>query len=262
MKFRFTIGRKIGSGFSAMIFLTIIAFILTTRIVDDNKNKTEQVIQQFTPSVRLLKELKSLLDRSENLISKWYYVQGSDDTPEKNELRKMIRSDYPDIKTEIQDISKNWNAEDKNSIRMLFSLIDKQFLSYQVDVMSPLSAWKSYEDPTVKFMVTLPFEESLETSKVIYEHLSILVEKQQKNAGIVSDEMLHSFTFLQNLVKWVGLVLVLGGIIIATFTVKSIVSPILKLKNILQSMDAALYLTRKSGNGMTRSGKCRWPLNT
>ena len=61
MGFRFTIGRKIGTGFGILLFLTTIAFILTIVTVTKSKQQTESVVGQVTPSVSALKQLNFLL---------------------------------------------------------------------------------------------------------------------------------------------------------------------------------------------------------
>jgi CHASE3 domain sensor protein len=51
MKFRFTIGRRIGLGFGMLILLTIVVFGLTIFTLKDSKQRTETVVSQVTPSV-------------------------------------------------------------------------------------------------------------------------------------------------------------------------------------------------------------------
>ena len=68
MGFRFTIGRRIGTGFGTLIVLTIIAFVLTLSIVSDSKKKTTTVVDQVAPSVAALKEFNFLLQRSQTVI--------------------------------------------------------------------------------------------------------------------------------------------------------------------------------------------------
>jgi CHASE3 domain sensor protein len=43
MAFKFTIGRKIGTGFGALLLLTLIAFIFTIVTVTKSKQQTDSV---------------------------------------------------------------------------------------------------------------------------------------------------------------------------------------------------------------------------
>ena len=69
MKLRFTIGRKIGLGFGVIIFLFIVASVLTNVTLNDSRKKTDQVTEIYNPSVTALKELDNLLNRSKLLIT-------------------------------------------------------------------------------------------------------------------------------------------------------------------------------------------------
>jgi len=70
---KLTIGRRLNLGFGIFIVLTITAFILTLLTLSSSRTTTENVIGKVTPSVAALKEFNFLLQRSQTLISKWYY---------------------------------------------------------------------------------------------------------------------------------------------------------------------------------------------
>lgn len=157
MKFRFTIGRKIGTGFGALLFLTLIAFIFTIVIVTKSKQSTESVVGQVTPSVSALKEFNFILQKSQTLISKWNYNQSGNDDPSKTELRNLINKDYPHIKKEINSLSNNWTKEEIEKAKTIIQFSDGLFRLYQEEIMTPLNSWESYDDANVKFLVTSPF---------------------------------------------------------------------------------------------------------
>ena len=64
MKFRFTIGRKIGTGFGILIFLTLIVFILTQDNLIRARRINNQINELYNPSVAQLQELKLLVVES------------------------------------------------------------------------------------------------------------------------------------------------------------------------------------------------------
>jgi len=59
MKFKFTIGRKIGLGFGILLFLTFVVFILTKRTIDASRKVNYLIIKVYSPSVDALQELKN-----------------------------------------------------------------------------------------------------------------------------------------------------------------------------------------------------------
>ena len=236
MAFRFTIGRKIGTGFGVLVFLTMIAFILTIFTVTKSKQQTESVVGQVTPSVSALKEFNFLLQKSQTLISKWYYLQAGDDAPHKNELRNLINKDYPNIKIKIGDLSKDWTSEERENYKTIVKFSDELFNVYKNEIMSQISSFDSYQDATVYFPAKISFEDTEEKIKVLYTQLNELISQKQKNAEATTDLMFNSFNFLENFVKLLGIGLIVGGILIAIFTTNSITKPIQALKKMLLSM--------------------------
>lgn len=236
MKLRFTIGRKIGLGFGVIIFLTVIAFFLTNITLNDSRKKTDQVTEIFNPSVATLKELDNLLNRSKLLITKWYYVQTGDDAADKKALRTILHDEYPALKKKITTYSVNWNKDEQDSIDAILALIEQMFKSYQEDVMDKLNSFDTYNDLNVKFEALLPFEDLDAKFKIINENLSALIDRQNMNASDNSNEMLNSFSFLQKIVIWLFFILPLGAILIAVFTVRTIVRPIHQLRKMLVAM--------------------------
>lgn len=261
MKFRFTIGKKIGLGFGIILFLFIVASLLTNVTLNDSRKKTDQVTEIYNPSVATLKELDNLLNRSKLLITKWYYVQTGDDATDKKALRTLLKEEYPELKNKIKKYSVNWNKDEQESIEAILTLISQMFTSYQDDVMSKLNSFDTYNDSNVKFEALLPFEDLDVKFKVINENLSTLIDKQNSNASNNSDEMLTSFNFLQKIVIWLGVILVFGGILIAVFTVRTIVRPIQQLKKILLMMGRGVLPQEHIKNTNDEIGEMSLALN-
>jgi len=236
MAFKFTIGRKIGAGFGIVLLFVVIAFIYTNVTIAESKKKTDQVVQVVTPSVAALETFQLKLQRSQILITKWFHVQSPDDDPFKKELRELIKFRYAESKKQIEDLSTNWTKEEKESIKTIFALTDKLFVHYHDEIMTQLNSFSVYDDAGTLFTVRLAFEEVDDQLKVIYTQLDSLIDSQKKNAESVTGEMFRSFNLLMQVVKWLGIVLVIGGLLTALFTVRTIVKPVRKLKNILQDM--------------------------
>lgn len=180
MAFKFTIGRKIGTGFGVLLLLTLIAFIFTIVTITRSKQQTDSVVGQVTPSVSALKEYNFILQKSQTLISKWFYVQTPNDDPAKTELRNLISKDYPHIKAEINALSNDWSKEEKEKAKSIIAFSDGLFRLYQEEIMTPLNSWESYQDATIKFTVNQPFEDSQEKIKMLYNQLNDLITQKRK----------------------------------------------------------------------------------
>ncbi len=117
------------------------------------------------------------------------------------------------------------------------------FESYQNDVMSKLSSFEAYNDSNIKFEALLPFEELDVKFHNIHQNLSSLIDKQNSNASDNSNDMLSSFSLLQQTVNWLGIILIIGGIVIAILTVRSIIRPLKGLRKILLMMGKGVLPT-------------------
>ncbi|MES2394927.1 MAG: SpoIIE family protein phosphatase [Bacteroidota bacterium] len=235
MKFRFTIGKKIALGFGVIVFLTIVSFFFTNVTLNGSREKTREVTEIYNPSVTALKELDNLLNLSRLGSTEWLALQTAD-IPQKKSLVKLIHEDYPKLKVTILELSHKWNAEEQDAIRAILSLIDKMFLKYQDGIMTPLYDIEEYNDMLTFFMASQLFEDSYEEHLLIKKKLEDLIEEQNSNATRNSTEMFQSFSFLNTIVITLGIILFLGGILIAGFTIRSIVQPIQQLKKILLMM--------------------------
>ncbi|MGZ3904115.1 MAG: SpoIIE family protein phosphatase [Bacteroidia bacterium] len=240
MAFKFTIGRKIGAGFGIVILFTVAAFIYTNVIITESKKKTDEVVQVVTPSVAALETFHQKIQRSQILITKWFHVQSPDDDPFKKELRDLIKFQYKDVKKDIDTISLYWTKEEKDEMNTIFSLTDKLFKHYQDEIMSQLVSFSSYDDAAIKFPVQLALDEVDEQLNIIYTRLNALIEAQKTNAKDVTGQMFKSFNLLLTIVKWLGILLVFGGLLTAIFTVRTIVKPVKKLKYVIQDMSYGL----------------------
>lgn len=233
MKFRFTIGRKIALGFGIILILFLLSSLLTNLTLVESRKKTDKVTKIFNPSVAALKEMDNLLNRSKFLITKWFYFQSSDDIPEKNALRTLLKIEYPLLIDKIHKLSPDWNEDERKQIEEIISMINTMFSSYENDIMLPLNSFDSYQD---RFSLEITFEDLNSPFVRISDRLKILIIKQNSNANDNTTEMLSSFSFLQQIVVWLGVILLIGGVLIAFYTIRSIVQPIQQLKRILLMM--------------------------
>lgn len=237
MKFRFSIGRKIGIGFAILILLTISAFYVTQSTIDRSRDINDKINRIYAPSVSKLENFNLILVRSKMLILKWVYFQSGDELAEKKELRSLIYTEYPKLKRDIQNLSKQWLKEEQDAIVRIFEITEELVAKHE-EIIHSIKTWESYDDPSIMLLARNSVEENdidLGTKRALSE-LAKLIEVQRKNSVQISDEMLASFDLLQTIVRWVAIVLLVGGVLIAFFTVRSIVKPIHELKSMLLSM--------------------------
>ena len=242
MKFRFTIGRKIGTGFGILILLTLVVFILTQNNLNHARRINKQINELYNPSVAQLTELKLLIVQSKMYIVKWVYVQTLDNTQEKNNLRLIINKKYPKTKVDIGVLSAGWEEDQQIKMAKLFEQIDLLF-KMDKEIMETLTSFEDYDDAmNIMFMTSSVDEGEInQLTKEIVFNLDHSILLQKKNTEKVSDKMVKSFDVLEMFVQWFGLALIIGGVFIAFFTILSIVKPIQELRSILVSMGKGIW---------------------
>lgn len=233
---RFTIGRRIGLGFAIFILLTVVAFVLTVITLNDSKRRTETVVRKVAPSVAELKELNLILQRSHTDISKWYFNSSFNDIDFRNELENIIKVEYPEKKQILTSYSEEWTKEEKEQMEVIFKKIEALFRQYQSDIMDMLSTPAAYNDPNIYLLARIPYEQSELDIKSIYKNLNSLIDSKEKFTEDVTQEMFSSINFLKTFVQLLGITLMIGGVLIAIFTTRSITKPIQVLKKMLLSM--------------------------
>lgn len=236
MRYRFTIGRRIGLGFAIFISLTVAAFLLTIYTLRESKKKTKTMVEQVTPSVAELKELNLLLQRSHTNISKWVYNKSTNDVQFRVELADIIHKEYPKKKMILTEFSKNWTDSEKKEIHEIFKRIETLFSLYEEEIMNKLQSIEDYQDGMVQAGVVMQYEDSEISIQSIYSKLYELIRIKKQYAEDVKGLMFNSIDQLKRIVQSLGILLVLGGILIGVMTTRSITKPIQVLKKMLLSM--------------------------
>lgn len=262
MAFRFTIGRKIVLGFGSLIFLTFVAFWLTLLTLTESKQINDKITNLYTPSVSALQELNILVVRSKMLIANWVNVQI--DSEDKQSLKALIKDEYPELKKRVTALAAEWTKDDKETIGSIFGLLDELIATHEY-IMTQLGTFDSYQDAGVLFEVKNMVEDTdgevNDKTRKILNNLSALITEQNEQANKKNMEMLDSFERLQKVVIGLGFILLIGGILIAFFTARTIVRPVSEVKELLLRMARGVLPHKKIRVGHDEIGEMSLALN-
>jgi len=262
MKIHLNITTRIAGGFGSLILLTIIAFVYTFIVLKDTRKKTDIVVEEVIPSLTELKDFNLLLQKSRTLISKWYYSRTvTDQYNDRVELQKLITSHYLEKKNKLLSLAKNWKTEEKEKIETLFRRTEATFALYQSEIMEKLKTLDDYRDSEKYFLAGQALEDAENALNNISRNLNLLIETKTQEADNVKQEMFKSINFLENIVKILGFILLIGGIIIAFFTIRSIVVPIMQLKDMLLKMGKGIIPKERFPNRTDEIGEMGRALN-
>ena len=245
MKFRFLIGHKIGLGFGVLIFFIIGINIQTSLTVDQSKETNQEMMTVHSPSVDALQELKIIVLQSKLMITNWVKIPVAPH-PEKQKLIDLMLETYPKQKEHISGLSEHWDEIENQKKEKIFTDIDELFVQYDF-IKSQLAVIDNYQ-PDILFLVDPMLDETGEITILannVLSDLDSLILIQRENAERGSTDMLSSFNSLSLVVRGLGSALTLAGILIAIFTVRSIVRPVQKLKSLLLLMGKGVIPNEK-----------------
>ncbi len=247
MKKRLTIGIRLYLGFGALLLLTIFAFSFTLITVNNSRKLNNRINDEISPSVQKIEEFKLEVTQSKMWIDSWYRAGGPNNNVDAPSLRRLIISTHPQLKKDLLKISSSWDDKSKNELAQILASVDTLFIAHK-QVMSQLTTTDAWGDGLIMFELGLLFDPTGEIpvrTKSILDKLDELSSHQRKNANFYSREMFNSFDLLSRLVNWMGVALVIGGLLIAVFTVRAIVIPIDKLRIIVQKLAKGIMPSEK-----------------
>ena len=238
---RFTIGRKIGIGFGIFMMATLVFLIFTTRTVNESKDLNDEITNVSSPTVKRLEDLKYLLEQSKSHIIIWANVQSNNNHPEKIRLREILSDELPIVKGKINSLENSWeNDADRLLKKKVYAKMGDLLDQYR-EVQSTFPDFQSYEpdDPFVRLYM-MEFTERDgpidQTFNDLMADLDHLIENQREASTEDSFAMISSFEQLKTYLTYLGIALIIAGIIIAILTTRSITSPVDRLKGALQSL--------------------------
>ena len=257
MSFRFTIGKKIGTGFGVLILFIIIVFggtfwavydgIKTFKELDKTSN---QLINILTPSKEYVVALKSLTVESRQLASQWLSDQSRNDVEHKMRFKDIINEAIPNKLQQLEEISKKWSDQEDveifNAIKSQYELV---FTDYH-QIMDLLPNISSYDDPFSLFSARILVDQNGTISENVnsinrnLDFLKISLIRKEGNALSInrtsSEQSRAKFQSLQ-LYWWLGGSLIIFAIFIAVFTTNTIVKPVNNLREVLLSLGKGIF---------------------
>jgi len=262
MKFRFTIGKKIGTGFGILILLTLVVFVFTYLTLQDSRQINDRINSVNTPSVKVLQELKISILESKLFLETW--IKERKPHEDKEKLITYREEEYPIIKSELIALSKNWTQDHQDSLTELFTTIDLLFDQQNMDVIDNFQEFDDYDDGMAYFIATASLEEGGEIDSYTQEamnDLNSLIAKQKAVANSANTEMLSSFEDLKFLVRNLGVALIIIGIIIAVYTTRTIVNPIQRLKAVAVKLGRGVFPKEQMNVGKDEIGEMTAAMN-
>lgn len=238
-----TIGRKIGMGFGLFIFFALVVVLLTNRSLEGSRTINEQINRVYSPSVDALVRMRNLLVSSHMLIKHWALLESRADAPEKTALVTLTQEELPELLDRLDTLMADWDAQEvarmnriAGEMRTLFDLHDR--------IKLLLPSLESYSDPFIHMERNDLAEEGgpldQQMDRVLRELDGLLSMQEQKRKDL-GGSMIRSFDSLKFFVLYLGIALVVVGLLIAFLIIRGIVTPVQRLRSVLLSLGQGIF---------------------
>jgi len=243
MAMRMTIGRKIGMGFGLFIFFALLVVVLTNRTLERSRTINDQINRVYSPSVDALVRLRNLTVNAHMLIKHWALLESRTDAPEKTELVRITNEELPRLLDRIDTLMANWDQEEVAMMGRVSQEMQALFVLHE-RIKLLLPSLESYRDPFVHMERSDLAEEGgpldQQKDKVIAQ-LDALLGLQEEKRVQLGDGMIYSFDSLKFFVLYMGIALVVIGIVVAVLIIRGIVAPVQRLRSVLLSLGKGVF---------------------
>jgi len=236
---KLSIGKRLFLGFGGLLFIVLIFGIYIMIASQKNKKVSEKIADIYTPSKTLLNEYYNIIDNSKMLIKSWVFIDKIPQTPDKLRLINLHDSIFPTFIKELEQIKSKWNEEDKKLANEITTQVKDTLFVQHKKIMALLNNFEAYDNPVTLFETQILVEDGGDViimTKKILNKLSKLQAKINKQDADANKELNNSYKSFQTYIIILLILLFITSIFTALLTSQSILSPVNRLKNILDSM--------------------------
>jgi serine phosphatase RsbU (regulator of sigma subunit)/HAMP domain-containing protein len=243
MRFRWTIGRRIGLGFGLFIFFALLVMLLTNRTLVHSRAINDQIGTVYAPSVDAVVRLRNAVVTSHTLVKHWALVESITDAPEKSTLQKITGTELPMLMDRIDTLQARWDKNEVGLMNRAFADMSVLFDMHE-NVKRLLPTFESYQDPVAYFNAKDIAEEGgnldRQTEKVLNDLDALLAALDGKRRSLRLD-MIRNFDSLRFIVLYLGSALVILGTVAAFLLVRGIVRPVGQLRTVLLQLGRGVF---------------------
>ena len=236
---KLTILKKLTLGFGVTVVIVLIFGILIFTKLQANKKISQDIVDIYSPSKNLIEKYFVHVDNSKMLIKSWVFIDKIEDTPDKRKLQKLHDSIFPALIEEIKPLSKQWSAKDKKLFEDVTLKVKDTLFAMHKEVMKSLNNMEAYDDAMSLFDASdrvVGEGDIIIFTDLIMNKLSTLRKSMNDTANEGNIELNESNSSFQSFI--VIMILIIIGISIgaAIYTIRSILTPVEKLKKSLVSL--------------------------
>ena len=145
---RFTVGKKIGGGFSVVVILLLIVFFYTFSVVNEAIKSNDKFLNIDQPSLFVINQLKDDLSKTHTYMQQWVIDESRPDEQFKLDAQVLLDNTIKNDLDTIEKLSSNWMLEAGGieEYKIISSDVSSLIDSYNNQVRNVLIDINSYQD--------------------------------------------------------------------------------------------------------------------
>ena len=263
-RFRITIAQRIWIGFGILIIFMIIYALGANSGIKRNQKINEQITENYSPSLLLLKDLLKCVDESKMLIRSWVFIDKNPESSFRNDLVMIQNKTISGIDESIKRLYKGWQPDQQKSYVQIYTLIIDSLIPLQQDIMRQLPDAESYSNAVTLYELSVQVQDGGNVAQLtnrIMNELSVLINKQVEQITISNSQTASEYKSFTNMLMLMTLILIFLSIIIAIFIIRSLIRPINYIKATLTDMSRGILPSNDIPQGKDEIGQMSKALN-
>ncbi len=261
---RITIAQRIWIGFGVLIIFMIIYALGANSAIKRNQKTNQQITENYSPSLLLLKDLLNSIDESKMLTRSWVFIDKNPESRYRKDLLMIHDKTISGIDESIKRLNKSWDPEQQKSYAHIYMLLVDSLIPMQHEIIRQLPDAESYSNTVILYELSQQVQEggklTLLTDEIINE-LSVLISKQVEKIAKSDNQIIADYSSFTNTLMLMTLVLILISVIIAVFIIRSLVRPINNIKGTLSDMSKGILPSTDIPEGKDEIGQMSKALN-
>ncbi len=237
-----TIKQRIYWSFSLLVSLFVINGCVTIITLNNNKKASARLSKVIDPSLQAMDDFKRMMLESKMYTTNWVFLRYNQE--DKELLKKLHDPEYGKLKARLNTYAGQWaNRSWVDSLNRIYAGFD-QLLAIEKNIMGSLREFEDYDDPVIKLEAERKIEEEvLPRTAALMNSLGNMNAYGQEIRSQVNSRLERSSGLLRTIIiaKAIGIILI--GLFLSMYLARAIISPINKLRLIVNDL----------GKGITRN---------
>lgn len=228
-----SITKRLGLAYALSTLTILLGAIMLYFALNNSYVLLKSMADVYAPSTRLLQKLSYDVTNTKMLIKNWVFVSPQTNSPDKLHLKQLHESDIPELLSEIEILSENWEPEEQEVLHHIIHHFYKILLPAQRRVMETLNTFEDYNNAMLVFTAQSLVEDEndlvmIATSGLISEINEFVVQLSQKSEE-VKDEAKKSMNAYQLLIIFIAVSIGIGTLLLASFINRVVIKPLKEL---------------------------------